>query len=1186
MITQTKYVKGDVELGAVFGPLPVGADKKSRGNFGHAGRKGKRGGSSPKGTVNPEDFLWEPGEEIKDLTFEFGGDSEAKAKNRYGADYKQKIAALSGAQHSAKLEVFYSNSGPGFIVKATHNDYWSDRTLGVDKIVNNDLSVTSAHGKGLGTKILLQQVRAADSLGIRNIETFAARHGTTMNGYYTWPRLGYDAPVDTDNLLEETPEVLVDKFFPGPRVHLSKLMKTPEGREFWKKYGDAVDVTFNTSKTSVGRRVLEAYAAAKFSKPTKSFEQEPEVDEELLDQIWYNIGKDPHNIYDKVVGSLKSRGNFKHKGRKGKRGGSSSQTIPAGFQKIERRLDIDLPEEASLTNALRKAQLSSNSSVTGTFGKWKVEDLGQKEAGHGTGRRLLATRGGDWYLGSVYGSTRRGDLDVPSVVFTHKKVVSMKSLYSTILSTVKGHPHPHAGRPGHRGGSAPSNTAAHKLSMTVDQFRELSREDRAKLPQAEQDAFYELWRKGPEKTGNIPTNPRTNYLRAELGAERTAEMAALNKSDGRRDDGHGWRADRIEAALNAQKRKPDYAKEIYHGTSVEAANKILHGGMLSKIDTGENGQVSWASGSLEEALNYGKEVGGANHAVVIITDYRRSGFSKTRDGGEHAFVNVVDTPKQAIKEIRLFSPKGLVNTITNPFWGGHQTKSLYQYIKGAGKPHPHAGRPGKRGGSAPGSSKPAEKLSVTAIRDELLAHGTEGNIEYGLVTDGEGNVISRTKGEEEKVDLLAGIVEHKYKELITHHTHPFDSPPSVGDLATFGMKDNQKVMYAHSPIATYKVTKISDDLYFKSKDAYTDARQSLFESLPDGFQSLPPEKREPIRRKMYFDTATIALAQLVKDGVIKYEVIPYSTKSLHGELYQFIKGRAGAKHPHAGRPGHRGGSAKQEGVVPVKPVTKHPASLTRETVDPARLKALRIPPAWKEVEINPDVNARLQATGKDAKGRRQYIYSAEHSAAMSAEKFARQKEFHKALPKLRATIAKDLKDPKLSPKDKEAAAVLALIDKTGFRVGSDTDTGAEKQAYGASTLQAKHVKIDGDKISFDFVGKKGVTITKTLEDKDLAKLLKPRVARGGKLFDTSDSAVRDYLHARDGDFKVKDFRTHRAMYVTLRTMKGMPRPANKKEFDAARKHIATTVAADLGNTPAIALASYIDPSVWARMGNF
>lgn len=251
--------------------------------------------------------------------------------------------------------------------------------------------------------------------------------------------------------------------------------------------------------------------------------------------------------------------------------------------------------------------------------------------------------------------------------------------------------------------------------------------------------------------------------------------------------------------------------------------------------------------------------------------------------------------------------------------------------------------------------------------------------------------------------------------------------------------------------------------------------------------------------------------------------------------------------------------------------------------DAERIKALRIPPAWTDVHLSENPKAALQAMGTDAKGRTQYLYSAEHSAKASAEKFERLKSFHSELPKLREAVLKDLeRGSSATPEEREAAAIVYLIDKTAFRIGSDSDTGADKKAYGASTLKSNHVKIDGDKVAFRFTGKKGVSISKTIHDAKLASILRPRVEKGGRLFDVSPNVVRDYLHSRDGDHMVKDFRTWHGTNEALKAMKSMPKPKTATAFKKAQREVLKKVSRHLGNTPAVAKASYIDPSVWGQ----
>lgn len=246
-----------------------------------------------------------------------------------------------------------------------------------------------------------------------------------------------------------------------------------------------------------------------------------------------------------------------------------------------------------------------------------------------------------------------------------------------------------------------------------------------------------------------------------------------------------------------------------------------------------------------------------------------------------------------------------------------------------------------------------------------------------------------------------------------------------------------------------------------------------------------------------------------------------------------------------------------------------------------RLKALVVPPAWTGVRLGAPGD-RLQVTGFDSKGRKQYRYSADHSQEAHAEKFQRLAEFHKELPVLRRRINAVLRDPKASARDRDAAIVLTLIDRTGFRIGSDSETKAAEKAFGASTLRAEHVQVDGNKLAFSFVGKKGVRIEKVLRDQELAALIGPKVKRGGRLFRVDDDYVRQFLHDRDGLFLVKDFRTWNGTAKALAAMERMPVPKTPREFAKARLAVARYVAKHLGNTPAVALKSYIDPSVWGK----
>lgn len=237
----------------------------------------------------------------------------------------------------------------------------------------------------------------------------------------------------------------------------------------------------------------------------------------------------------------------------------------------------------------------------------------------------------------------------------------------------------------------------------------------------------------------------------------------------------------------------------------------------------------------------------------------------------------------------------------------------------------------------------------------------------------------------------------------------------------------------------------------------------------------------------------------------------------------------------------------------------------------------RVPPAWRNVWVSTDPKSRVQATGQDSRGRRVYLYSTEYMGRATAAKFSRLKSFVKAYPSLMKKIERDMQSS-------EEARVLYLIAKTGFRIGSNSETRARVQAYGASTLRCSHVSVDGNKLSFDFTGKKGIRITKVLENTFMAGDISRRCSGGTdkQIFRTTDDAIRTYLNSIQGDsaFMVKDFRTYLGTLSALRKIKTMPVPHNNTEFRKYRKAVGETVAQKLGNSPTIALKSYISPEVF------
>lgn len=250
---------------------------------------------------------------------------------------------------------------------------------------------------------------------------------------------------------------------------------------------------------------------------------------------------------------------------------------------------------------------------------------------------------------------------------------------------------------------------------------------------------------------------------------------------------------------------------------------------------------------------------------------------------------------------------------------------------------------------------------------------------------------------------------------------------------------------------------------------------------------------------------------------------------------------------------------------------------------PEHIQKLGIPPGWKDVEINPNPKGTTYAKGIDSKGRVQTKYSATKTAQQAAAKFGRTRELIQKRAQIYKEIERDAKDPEL----KEQAECLKLVMQTGMRPGSDKDTKADHKSYGATTLEGRHVLAnkDGTVTLRVVTGKnKGREVEFPVNDKATASMLKSRAKEAGKtgrLFQTSAANLRDYSKTKDGGgFKTKDHRTALGTETALRAIKRMPTP-KPTEYKDKVKAVATIVAKALGNTPPIALKSYIDPQVFA-----
>jgi phage-related protein (TIGR01555 family) len=252
---------------------------------------------------------------------------------------------------------------------------------------------------------------------------------------------------------------------------------------------------------------------------------------------------------------------------------------------------------------------------------------------------------------------------------------------------------------------------------------------------------------------------------------------------------------------------------------------------------------------------------------------------------------------------------------------------------------------------------------------------------------------------------------------------------------------------------------------------------------------------------------------------------------------------------------------------------------------PEHAKKLAIPPAWTDVRVSPNPKADLQATGRDSKGRPQYIYSQRFKDSQAAMKFERVESLAQDI----SMIDKQLSTMRKSRDEhtRDHADCMALIRKMGLRPGSESDTKAKVKAYGASTLMGHHVWELGNATRLRFVGKKGVTISLPVEDADMARMLRSRkraAGAKGKIFPSvSDASLRTFSNEKldHGSYHTKDFRTHIAAETAQGLVESIRPPRNEAEYKKKVKEVAKKVAERLGNTATVALQSYIPPQIFS-----
>lgn len=256
-----------------------------------------------------------------------------------------------------------------------------------------------------------------------------------------------------------------------------------------------------------------------------------------------------------------------------------------------------------------------------------------------------------------------------------------------------------------------------------------------------------------------------------------------------------------------------------------------------------------------------------------------------------------------------------------------------------------------------------------------------------------------------------------------------------------------------------------------------------------------------------------------------------------------------------------------------------------------RIEALAIPPAWTDVRIARSPRAKVLAKGYDAQGRTQAIYNPIFRRRRDREKFDRMVRFAEKLPAFRERVDRDLRRRRLG-RDRVIACVVRLIDQQYFRVGN-TQYASEDGGYGISTLEWKHVSVGTEKVEVDFVGKSGRAHRKTIRDARVARILSrleelpgPEVFRffdeDGLLHRLDSRHVNAYVHRHLGaEFTSKDFRTWGGTLAAASVLfEADAAQENQAEApDAARRRAVKVAAERLGNTPAVAKSSYIDPRV-------
>jgi DNA topoisomerase-1 len=255
----------------------------------------------------------------------------------------------------------------------------------------------------------------------------------------------------------------------------------------------------------------------------------------------------------------------------------------------------------------------------------------------------------------------------------------------------------------------------------------------------------------------------------------------------------------------------------------------------------------------------------------------------------------------------------------------------------------------------------------------------------------------------------------------------------------------------------------------------------------------------------------------------------------------------------------------------------------------ARIRSLVIPPAWKDVWISVSPNAKLQATGIDAAGRKQYLYHARFRAEQDQQKFDKLIRFAERLPDLREAMSEHM-DKDALDRERVSAIATRLINRGWFRVGTDRYAKTSR-TFGITTLRKEHVHVRGNRIAFDFTAKHRTVVRTTLVDAELAQAISEllelprgqrlfRYEREGGLCALTGAKLNTYVRTYLGDeFTAKDFRTWGGTLIAAIALAERGTADTEAKAKRAVTAVMRRVGEELGNTPAVARSSYVSPAV-------